>query len=223
MKNLVFFLLIASAFITQKSYSQSNIKKTKYFFSSGIGPVYSFFQTETPPFFLVDPNEFTVKKTFGTSIDLEIGREFKKDYSLILKYSDHKFSRKLNLMDTLTNTNYAYVYEGKLYRHQYYFQLLLSKILIKSKKETFGAGTGILFVNDGQQFFAAYAGSPNLFYPTVSVHEYRNWEFGVPFNLFIERKLNENISFGLKSQAFILISVGSFESVSLTPYIKAQF
>jgi len=57
----------------------------------------------------------------------------------------------------------------------------------------------------------------------VTFHEYPSLEFGVPVALFCERTFNKNISLGIKVQTYILISVGSFESISLNPYVKVNF
>ena len=72
-------------------------------------------------------------------------------------------------------------------------------------------------------FYSATAGWPGVGYPSVNLHEYPHLEGGVPFSLYYERKLNSLVSFGIKSQAYIIVSVGSFESISLNPYFKANF
>lgn len=214
---IILFLI----FFTNTLFAQTKIKKNNFFFNSGVGPVYSFFEMATPPNPSFNAGQFTIeKRLLGKAIDFEVGHLMKNKFSLSLRFSAHKFSKNFNVFDTLRNTNYQYTLIGKLYRHQYYWQLLVNKTFTKNMHHSFGAGVGILFVNDGQQFFAAYSGASN---PAVSLHEYRNWEFGAPIALFYERELNANISFGVKMQAYILISVGSFESISLNPYIKAKF
>lgn len=198
--------------------AQTKDQHLNFYFSSGIGPVYSFFEYFNSPF------QYTIsRKTLGRTFDIEVGHQVNKKISVTLRFSDHKFSKEFNVQDTMRGTNYEYTLIGKLYRHQYYWQLLLNKIFINRNNYSFGAGAGILFVNDGQQFSAQYAGIPNLSNPSASWHEYPNWEFGTPAEIFGERKLNNNVSLGVKAQAFILISVGSFESISLTPYIRARF
>lgn len=224
MKYLIYIILFNPLLFAKNLFAQTKAHKNIFFFSSGVGPVYSFFEIATPPDPSFNAGQYTIeKKLLGRAIDFEVGHLMQNKFRLSLRFSDHKFSKKFNVFDTLRNANYEYTLIGKLYRHQYYYQLLINKIFAENRHHSFGAGTGILFINDGQQFFAAYSGAPNLFNPAVSLHEYRNWEFGVPAAIFYEKKLNENISFGIKAQAYILISVGSFESISLNPYIKASF
>jgi hypothetical protein len=147
----------------------------------------------------------------------------KKGYSISVQYSDLKFAKKFKIYDTIQNTNYNYSLDGKLYRNQYYWQVLLSKQIKSTRKSLLGASTGIMFINDGEQFSIQYAGVRNISNPSASFYEFRSWEFGVPAAIFYERKLSTNISLGVKAQAYIIISVGSFEAVSLNPYISARF
>ncbi len=210
-------------------FAQKELNKNHLFFSSGPGLVYSFFEYGDPNFPYTITGQYTVdKKTFGRAFDFEMGYQMKKNFSLSLRYSEHKFSKSFKVEETIRNTNYNYNLIGQLYRHQSYWQLLLNKILLENNYYLFGVGTGILFVNDSQQFSQEspgiqVPGMPVIENAAASFHEYPHMEFGVPVALFCERKLNKNISLGAKVQAYILISVGSFESISLNPYVKVNF
>lgn len=221
MKAISAILLFITIFLAKNVFTQTI--DHKLFFKSGIGPVYSFFEIAKPPFQYLNLNEFTISKTFGRTIDMEVGYQMKKQLSISLIFTDHAFSNNFNVFDTLRNTNIEFALIGKLYRHQYYIQAQINKVFKQNKKYSLGAGTGLLFVNDGQQYFGAYSGIPNVNNPAVTLHEYRNWEFGTPLAIFFERKLKPNINLGLKAQAYIIISVGSFESISLNPYFSVRF
>lgn len=222
LRHLISLLLVQTLFVNYIN-AQIKNKNKGFYFKSGAGVAYSFFQTDNPPFQNTNFKDFTIKKTFGRAFDFEIGYQLKKNFSLSLRYSDHKFSNKFHVRDTMMNTNYEYILDGKLYRNQYYWQLLVNKTFSLKNNNVLGLATGVLFVNDGEQFSTEYAGIINLANPSASFHEYRSWEFGAPIAIFYERKLKENILLGLKAQAYILISVGTFESISLNPYIGITF
>ena len=196
--------------------------KNNFYFKSGIGGVYSFFKTESAPFPTPTLAEINSKNSFGRVIDFELGKNLKRNYSVSFRFSDHKYEKSYNILDTIRNTTTVYRLIGKLYRHQYYYQFLLNKAVVSSNRELFGVGIGFFLINDTDQFYSASAGWP-FDYPSVNLHEYPHLEGGVPFSLYYERKLNSLVSFGIKSQAYIIVSVGSFESISLNPYFKANF
>ena len=197
--------------------------KNNFYFKSGIGGVYSFFKTESAPFPTPTLIEINSKNPLGRVIDFELGKNLKRNYSVSFRFSDHKYEKSYNIQDTIGNTTTAYSLIGKLYRHQYYYQLLLNKEVINSNRELFGIGIGFFLINESDQFYSATAGWPGVGYPSVNLHEYPHLEGGVPFALYYEHKLNSLVSFGIKTQAYIIVSVGSFESISLNPYFKANF
>lgn len=214
---IILLFFIASAINAQSS------SKGKYFFKSGIGAAYSFFKTEPAPFPTPTLAEMNAKDAIGRVIDFEIGHNLKRSFSLSVRFSDHKFVRSYYISDTLINTTTIYTLHGKLYRHQYYYQILINKEFSIGQRSLFGAGIGYFFVTESDQFYSAFAGNPGIGYPTVNLSEYPNLEGGGPVAIYYERKVNPFISIGIKSQAYIIVSVGSFESISLNPYFKANF
>lgn len=215
---VLFFLL----FDPNNLFGQKHTGKNRLFFSSGAGAVYSFFEYGDPNFPMLY-GEYTVdKKTVGRFFDFEIGYQLNRLTSLSLRLSDHKFSKSFNVKETIRNSNYDYTLIGKLYRNQFYWQLLLNKALLSKHNYSFGASSGVLIINDSQQFSAQALGIQGFSNAIASFHEYPSLEFGVPVSLFYERQIKDNVSFGIKAQAYILISVGSFESISLNPYIRVS-
>ncbi len=101
---------------------------------------------------------------------LEIGDQVNRRTSLSLRFIDHKFSKSFNVNDTSRNSDYNYVLDGKLYRHQFYWQLLLNKTFLSKKTYSFGASTGILFINDSQQFSAQASGIQGFSNALASFH-----------------------------------------------------
>jgi hypothetical protein len=116
--------------------------KNNCYFKSGIGGVYSFFKTESAPFPTPTLTEINSKDAIGRAIDFEIGRNLKNNFSLSIRFSDHKYARSYYISDTLNNTTTIYTLHGKLYRHQYYYQILINKEFNIGKRSLFGAGIG---------------------------------------------------------------------------------
>ena len=214
---LIVLMIIASTINAQST------PKSKYYFKTGIGAAYSFFKTDSAPFPTPTLAEINAKDAIGRVIDFEIGRNLRRNFSLSLRFSDHKFVRAYYISDTLINTTTIYTLHGKLYRHQYYYQILINKEFSIGKRSLLGAGIGYFFVTESDQFYSAFAGNPGLGYPTVNLSEYPNLEGGGPVAIYYERKINPFVSLGIKSQAYVIVSVGSFESISINPYIKASF
>ncbi len=222
MKVLQILSLTALMLITKLVTAQN--KSDKYFFSSGIGIANSFFGTALPPFQYLNLKEYNIKKnTFGRIYDFELGVNLKKRLSISLRFSDHLFLNKFNVQDTITNTNYNYTLIGNLYRHQQYYQLLLNKIVFKKNSNSIGVGTGLFLVHESQQYAGQYSGIPNLENASAALHEYPSWEGGAPLAVFFERALHKNVALGVKAQIYYIISVDSFEALSLNPYIKVSF
>ena len=71
MKRFSFILFLFFCF--NNLYAQKDTIKTRFFFSSGIGSVYSFFSKGDPPFENNAGEYSSVDKKFGRAIDFEIG------------------------------------------------------------------------------------------------------------------------------------------------------
>ena len=217
-----FSFLLFYFFCINNLYAQKDTSRSRLFFSSGAGAVYSFFEYGDPNFPMLYGQYTVDKKTVGRFFDFEIGYQLNRLTSLSFRLSDHKFSKNFNVEETIRNSNYEYTLIGKLYRNQFYWQLLLNRTFLSKHNYSFGASTGVLFANDSQQFSAQDPGVQGFSNALASFHEYPSLEFGIPVSLFYERLIKNNVSFGIKAQAYILVSVGSFESISLNPYIRVS-
>lgn len=225
MKRFSFLLFLF--FCINNLYAQKDTSKTRFFFSSGIGPVYSFFAKGDPPFENNAGQYSAADKKFGRAIDFEIGYQLTKKTSLSVRFSDHKYSRSLKLDYVIRNTNYLYTVQSNLYSHQYHWQLLVNKVFVQKKNYSFGGGIGLFLFNDkGQNFSGASlipATGPSEPRLLVSLVEYDEWELGAPVCLFYEKHLSENISFGARAQINFLVSAPDLNAMSLMPYFRINF
>ena len=218
----VLFALFSKPFIVL---AQKDTTK-RFFFSSGIGPVYSFFQLAIPPFAYFNAGEYSAadKRLLGRAIDFEIGYQLSKGTSLSVRFSDHKYANNLKINDTIRNTNYLYSVQSKLYTHQYHWQLLVNKVFIQKKNHSLGGGIGLFLFDEHRQGIDANPANPGgTSDPTVYFIEYASWELGAPVSLFYEKKINENISFGARMQVNFLISAPDLYAMSLVPYLRVNF
>ena len=110
-KQIIINILLT--FLTLHLFSQNKIKENYFFFSSGPGIANSFFKTAKPPFPFQNLAEYNSKKSIGRSLDFEAGYSMKKRFSITVRYSNHQFSNKFHVFDTLTNSNYEYTLAGK--------------------------------------------------------------------------------------------------------------
>ena len=174
--------------------SQSYISHNKYYIEAGIGPIISLFGRSKPPFNYLNLKEYVIKKgTLGKAIDFEAGINLKKNWSISFQFSDQQFSNRFNIKDTIINTRTEYNFEGNLYRHQQYYQLILNKVLINKPNKAFGIGLGAFFVNSSEQIAVQYSGVRDLSNASATLGEYPHLEAGGSFNFYYEHKANKNV------------------------------
>ncbi|MBC7383632.1 MAG: hypothetical protein H7296_11690 [Bacteroidia bacterium] len=222
---IILSVLFSLVFKTNIASAQKDTTK-RFFFSSAIGPVFSFFKMAEPPFAYFNAGEYTAadKRLLGRAIDFEIGYQLTRKTNLTVRFSDHKYSRSLDITDTLRNTNYLYTVKSKLYSHQYHWQLLVNKVFIQKKNHSLGGGIGLFLFDGYRQGTGSRGASASGFSdPLASFTEYASWELGAPVCLFYENKLNENISFGARMQVNFLVSAPDLNAMSLMPYFRINF
>ena len=229
MKNTI--VILVSMFLLLKTNIASAQKDTtkRFFFSSAIGPVYSFFKMAEPPFAYFNAGQYTAadKRLLGRAIDFEIGYQLTRKTNLTVRFSDHKYSRSLKLNTTIRNTDYLYTVKSNLYSHQYHWQLLINRIFIQKKNHSFGGGLGLFLFDENRQSFAGILSTPATASSEpvllVSLVEYDEWELGAPACLFYEKHLSDNISFGARAQINFLVSAPDLNAMSLMPYFRINF
>ena len=220
LKVICMFLIIIpfNAFAQNANQSLRN----RFTFSAGYGLAASFFVNSysEKPVFGPEDVYFYNKKINGSVGTVDIGWNFKNNYSLHFAFNRQHFTKAIQYNTMMSNV--VLMIDREIYHKDNIYTLSLLKRL-KSTKGSFQGGLGIYYLRSEQNEIEVLK-SMLLYMDTErAVAGYGLEEGGAMAEFGYDYYFQPRVAIGLKSAFYFTITTGEAESVILLPYIRLLF
>lgn len=224
MKNFLYIFALLFFFVGQAMSQNVNKKESKLSFSFGYGASGGFSATdysEILPFPSAQYGNFSKKNFIGSVREFTIGYRLGKKYELNAGLNLQNFTRRVNVMDTLSTV--VIRIDNTIHDRNSIFYSTMSR-LFESQKNIVRIGLGVYYIRPKSESIEYGLGIPNF----ISNYEARYdnsrvEEAGALIEAAYEYKFQPKAYIGFKSQFFYTLSAGYTESITLLPYIKILF
>lgn len=217
MKKSILFGIYLILILPEIAFSQS---KEKLFLGIGYGAAYSFFvhyeqpPDQVPPGFLA----FYNKNRIGSISSLNLGYCISPKNCLAITYSRQMHVGRKNFAANVAGAR-LFMIDFKLRHTNNFFELSYSRSL--SKKGDFWASVGVYVLNPEQQEI-------DLFGNKITIEERNDKNSNLQEGGFVggikwRGKLSEHFFGGFEAKVYFTASIGTFETISITPILSYCF
>lgn len=210
---LSYFLLI--------SFSSVKAQDSRFTIEANFGLNGNFFVTSYDEISGPQPHTYFYNKNFlGTIGGLELAYRIGKKSSIIAGYSRSVNAGKKNFSGLVGNVE-VYIYDFKI-RHYNNIYYAGYKYLLNKKKIKFSTDIGPVLIYYSQQNISI----EGVDFIGITENNFKNSnsvEGGIFAGIHLSKSIDKHFELGLKVRGYYLISVASFEALTLTPTLSYTF
>lgn len=219
MKLYVCLLLLLSFCLPGNTQTGSPLNH-KYSIQGGFGAAGSFFVRSYEE--NIFEKSFYKKNFIGKTLSIGIARAIGKNFDLSLNYSFQEFNRRVSYYAMLDNVEFI-LHDFTIRHINNIYDVTLRKYFGNTSGKWM-VGLGLYYLRPIQQEISHYGTGPAIVQIQERRHKHHSLnEAGSLVEIGYEKRFQQRMVIGIKSQLMYTISTQEFESVTLYPYLKYAF